>query len=109
MAQPVMQAKAKAAADEAKGATGVGFDPSVIIGIVTTVLQLLAGCGKTPAQAAAAMKKPNQLQKLVFRAECRRHTHNRDDAEVLYAACLDQAASVTEEEAKAMYAEAGIK
>lgn len=103
----VIAAKAQAIAKEASGAAGVTFDPTIIVTIITTILQLLSGCGKNAEQAEAEMNYPRALTKLMLRRECRKHCSSHDNADVLYAACLDQGAALTTGEVTAMYHEIG--
>lgn len=105
----VLQAQAEAVATEAGGAAGAAFDPAIIITIITTLLSMLGGCNKSPAQAVKEMKSPGRLSRLMVRGECRSHVSDRAHANVLAEAVLDRAARLTESDVSAMYVEAGVR
>ena len=104
--KPVIAACAEGIAVQASGAAGVGFDPSIIIAIITAIIQALGGCKKTPAQAASAMRNPNLLARFVVRRECRRHVDDRDECDCLVEAVLDAGSTIDADQAKAMLSEA---
>lgn len=97
----VVEARATAAAEL------VGFDPTILIAIITAIVQALAACRRTPAQAAAEMRRPGLLARLLLRRECAKHARSRDELDRLIAAVRDQGSTVTEADVAAMYAEAG--
>lgn len=97
----VVEARATAAAEL------VGFDPTILVSIIVAIVQALAACRRTPAQAAAEMRRPGLLARWVLRRECAKHARNREELEQLMAAVRDQGSTVTEADVAAMYAEAG--
>ena len=105
----VIKKQADTVSNDCHTAAGVGFDPTIIITIITTLLQLFGGCKKTPTQALASAQNPNNLEKWVVRREIKKaYGRHSDDQTVVYAALLDHAAKMKLVDVKAMYAEVGL-
>lgn len=100
--RPKLEAAAKRIAERVNLAAGDGngemrFDPLTILTILTTLLPLLQSCGFF----ARDLKNPSRLTQRRVLVECRKHTEDRDDAELLAAGILDDVAAVTDAELKA--------
>ncbi len=100
--------QAEKVSSDCHDATGVTFDPTIIITIITTLLQLFGGCNKTQAQALKSIHSPNNLEKWVVKREIRKAAKGHsDDQDVVYAALLDHGVKVTSAELKSLWSEAG--
>ncbi len=83
----------------------VGFDPSALIAIITTIIQLFQGCNKSPQAAERIAANPGLLHRLKLRRLIREHVHDRDDEEVIFAALSDAGEKLTSGEIATLYTE----
>ena len=100
---PTVQKKAIEISGELKGA-GYGFDPAMLIAIITAVVQLFQGCQLTPQQAERSAANPRLLDRLVLRRLIRQHSNGQDE-DALHAALLDAGNALTAADLTALYSE----
>lgn len=84
---------------------GYGFDPTVIITIITTILSLFKDCGLNSSQAERRAANPRLLDRFLLRRIVRQNASSQDDAEALQAAILDAGAEATAADMASMFSE----
>lgn len=103
---PAIAYAAKAIAADAAVVAGVGFDPTIVIAIITAVMQLLANCKKAEADAVETFRSPGLLARAALRRECRDRTRSAREAQTLADACRDYGRTASRDELARMLAEA---
>lgn len=89
-----LEQKATEINGELNGA-GYGFDPTVIITVITTILSLFKNCNLTPQQAERRAQRPGLLDRLAVRRAVRQHARDDDEIDGLTAALLDAGENCT--------------
>lgn len=87
------------------GGVGFAFDPTIIIAIITAIIQMLGNCGTSAAQVEKRASRPRLLDRLVVRRVISRHVSSDDDKEAVFAALLDAGERLTAEDAQHLFDE----
>ena len=89
-------------AKELHGA-GFGFDPTIIIAIITAIIKLFGGCNLSARQVEERTSRPRLLDKLKLNRLIRQNYSG--DHEALEAALLDAGQDLTAQDAQLLYDE----
>ncbi len=103
----VIDKKAAEIANELKQADLVkaGFDPSIVIAIITAIIQLFKTCPLTPQQAERRAATPVLLGRLKLRRLIAQHASDSEDAEALFAAFLESGEKLTASDLTTLFTE----
>jgi hypothetical protein len=85
---------------------GVSIDPTILIQLITQIIQMLmGGCKKSAAEALTAMQEPTRLMRIVERMKARELGVSHSIWPHVEAALDDQAALATADDTQAIYDE----
>ncbi len=103
----VIDKKAAEIANELKQADLVkaGFDPTVVIAIITAIIQIFKKCPLTPQQAERKAATPGLLGRLKLRRLIAQYASDDEDAEALFAAFLESGEKLTSGDVATLYTE----
>ena len=103
--RPMTAAAAKWISTQVSAGAEVGFDPTIIIAIISALMQMFANCKKTEAEAVDTMRHPGVFDRLMIRNACRDHAKNVRETTALVAATRQFGATAPRETLVGIYAE----
>jgi len=85
--------------------TPAAFDPTALISIITTIINLFKGCGQSPQTVEQRTRRLGLLERLKLRRIIGQHASGSDSEEVLFAALMDAGDKLTVADVAALFKE----